>query len=657
MDFHKKFQAAQRRRSTTVLQRFWQKVRDTTTSQVVKQFAASGLDGEYVRSIGFDSLVVFLREKSVITVSKECLQRIHMMTTFRHGLPSDAPQSVKVRTFLAGYMIAYYPTRVFESMDTLEQALYDASVPMLTAFEQIWKLIHAGTQFSAVPHDLTKDFQALLFRYLKCFGEWKVPDQRNLQLRITHALAALYEAEARLPPEEREDSKLRVQFRAQIQELRAKLLQVAGPDALRAFDENPRAPGASLPRLYTNEQLAHELLLDPTFQLEEYGGRNNLELHHTRDMFQRAFWESLVDDLQLATPCYSRVLHVLGEIRNGVANLQGPNELDEVIDLNFIKEQAEAGLYDWNSCRGLMDSIITVIKRVQAPKREAETTEKWRTFSGRLDCPAEERPRVLSEGMELLLDRLNTMRIDAANARLRLIARSIADTGVDYERGHFEKKLKDGKVSLERATEWLGTAIRQEVERNEGLRASLVDGSASAFLHVHSAAMLALVTEPIDGETYPETLLLDVHRLSSYQEEFRQQTTAAALYVMASQMLQPGAALSAIASLMRTEGWVPTVEAIEGVLVEHNRADGALLKALRQSFLPTDGVHRLIGTRLRALWWRKMRGEQPCAFSHTIEPLVPRIEKAVAKLTTLACVNRAVHAPIYNEIIRAAVAV
>ena len=657
MDFHKKLQAAQRRRSTAVLERFWHKARDATTSRVVKQFAASGLDGEYVKSISFDSLVVFLREQSVITLSKACLQRIHLMTTFRHGLLSGAPESVNVRMVLAGYMIAYRPTHVFEAMGAREQALFDASVPMLTAFERIWKLINAGTRFSAVPHDLTKDFQALLFHYLKCFGEWKVPDQRKLQLRITHALAALYEAEARLPPEEQEDSKLRVQFRARIQELRTKLLQVAGPDALRAFDENPRAPGASLPRFFTSEQLAHELLLDPTFQLEEYGGRNNLGFHHARDMFQRAFWESLVDDLQLATPCYSRVLRVLGEIRDGVANLQGSNELDEVIDLNFIKEQAETGLYDWNSCRGLMDRVITVIKRVQAPKRDEETKEKWRTFSARLDCSADERPRVLSEGMELLLDRLNVMRIDAANARLRLVARVVADTGVDYERGHFEKKLKGGTVSLERVTEWLGTAIRQEVEHNEGLRASLVDGSASAFLHVHSAAMLALVTEQVDEETYPETLHLDVHRLSSYQEEFRQQTTAAALYVMASQMLQPGAALSAIASLMRTEGWVPTVEAIEGVLVEHNRADGALLKALRQSFLPTDGVHRLIGTRLRALWWRKMRGEQPCAFSHTIEPLVPRIEKAVAKLTTLAGVNRAVHAPIYNEIIRAAVAV
>ena len=178
---------------------------------------------------------------------------------------------------------------------------------MLTLFERICKLINAGTQFSAVPHDLTKDFQALLFHYLKCSGEWKVPDLQKLQLRIKHALAALYQAEARLPPEEREDSKLRVQFRARIQELRTKLLKGCRARRLRAFDENPRAPGASLPRLFTSEQLAHELLLDPTFQLEEYGGSNNPEFHHTRDMFQRAFWESLVDDLQLATPCYSRV--------------------------------------------------------------------------------------------------------------------------------------------------------------------------------------------------------------------------------------------------------------------------------------------------------------------------------------------------------------
>ena len=70
--------------------------------------------------------------------------------------------------------------------------------------------------------------------------------------------------------------------------------------------------------------------------------------------------------------------------------------------------------------------MITVIKCSQVPKRDAETMEnnqeKWRVFSARMDCPVEEPPRALCDGLELLLDRLNAIHIDAANALLRLIA-------------------------------------------------------------------------------------------------------------------------------------------------------------------------------------------------------------------------------------------
>jgi hypothetical protein len=38
----------------------------------------------------FESLVVFLREKSVISLVKACLQRIHLLCTFHHGSPSKA---------------------------------------------------------------------------------------------------------------------------------------------------------------------------------------------------------------------------------------------------------------------------------------------------------------------------------------------------------------------------------------------------------------------------------------------------------------------------------------------------------------------------------------------------------------------------------------
>ena len=674
-------------KAAAIVKRFWNNSRDATTSRAVKRFAATGPNGDRVQSISFDSLVVMLREKPVIDATRTCLQRIHMLTTFRHGSPSKAlaPENVNVRVFLAGYMVAYRPTHVFESMGTLEQALCDAAKPLLAAFERIWRLLLSGKSFSEVPHQLTRNFPTLLFEYLKRFKAWKVPDEAKLTCRIKHALIALYQAHEHLPPDEPEDSKLNVEFRTQIERLRTKLQQIAGADALRAFDEerakdpmfaaggggggNGGGAGsayAALPGRMTNEQLAHELLLDPKFQLDESGGCSveNPAFHRIRESFHRAFWDSLVDDLKLDAPCYVRVLRVLSEIRDGVADIAGGRaaaDISEVIDLDFIKHQAEAGLYGWDSCRKLFACVVAVIQSVQLPKRDSETANKWRELNAEMDgVDMEGRPRALCHGLEFLLDRVNAMRIDAANSRLRLISPVVKDHGVEYERDKFQTKLQDGTYTLERTTQWIYATIRREVESNDGLQQQIANGAASAFLHIHSAAMLALVTDPvtIKGDMCPETLLFDVFRLGSYQHEFRQQTTAAALFVTASHMLPAGDALTAISSLVKTEDWAPTVEAIEEILVQKNKADGAVLKALRQCVEPSDSVHKLIGQRLRTLWWTKMRGEQPksCSFVRAVEPLVPRIDKAIAKLNLVAGINRAVHAPIYNVLIRGQVA-
>ena len=240
----------------------------------------------------FENLVITLREKRVIAISKACLQRIHLLTTFRHGSPPRAlaPENVNVRVFLAGYMIAYRSTHVFESMGALEHALLDAATPLLEKFQQICSVIREKKAFSEVPHGLSCDFPTMLFEYLKRFKAWKVPDEAKLTCRIKHALIALYQAEGHLPADEPEDSKLKLEFRTQIERLRSKLQQIAGAEALQKFDEDRlsgalpgtvAAPGdgrggggayAALPGRMTNEQLAHELLLNPDFQLDEAGG-------------------------------------------------------------------------------------------------------------------------------------------------------------------------------------------------------------------------------------------------------------------------------------------------------------------------------------------------------------------------------------------------
>jgi hypothetical protein len=196
------------------------------------------------------------------------------------------------------------------------------------------------------------------------------------------------------------------------------------------------------------------------------GGCNieNPVFHRIRSSFHRAFWDSLVGDLQLASPCYTRILRVLAEIRDGISDLAGTvyqASIMETIDVDLIKQQCEAGAYGWESCTRLISGIVDVIQRTQAPKRDAETAAKWATHRASLLGAATKKttttkssennddknddhknddpqPRILCNALEFLLDRVNAMRIDAANARLRLISPVIKDHGIDYERGKFQ---------------------------------------------------------------------------------------------------------------------------------------------------------------------------------------------------------------------------
>ena len=472
------------------IQRFLRRYKNATTQKIVALFLGGGPTIEKVKSISFEHLVVFLREKHIIAISKACLQRIHLLCTFRHGTlcRTLAPENVNVRVFLAAFMIAYRSTHVFEGMGQLEQSLLESAIPLLERFQQICDSLRKGDPpvgFAGVSETLTREFPEMLFEYLKRFKAWKVPDEAKLILRIKHALLALYQAQEHLPPVESEESNLRAEFSAQIDRLRSKFRQIAGADALAAFDEQRRSGRypvsggdggggdgdgggdgngggcayAALPGRMTNEQLAHELLLDPTFQLDEHGGPNSSEnptFYRIRETFHNAFWNSLVDDLTLGRPCYIRVIRVLAEIRDGINDLAGSRSsgnITEIVDLDFIQTQADKGLYCWDSCMRLIGSIVEVVQLVQAPARDQQTKDKWKEVKVAMEkaaADAADQPRSFCRALEFLLDRVNAMRIDAANARLRLIAPVLRDHGTDYERGKLADKIKDGSLTLER---------------------------------------------------------------------------------------------------------------------------------------------------------------------------------------------------------------
>jgi hypothetical protein len=225
--------------------------------------------------------------------------------TFLYGSPAKAlnPDHVNIRVVLAAYMIAVQPTRVFESMGPLEKSLFESAVGLTTSLEHLATDVARTGAFCLVGADMAESFPKAIFEFLRRFKAWKVPDEAKLTCRIKHALIALYQAEKQLPPNEPEDSKLRIEFRVQTERLRGKLQQIAGVAALTEFDQNCKSgvlkspigescgpcAYAALPGRMSNEQLAHELLMDPMFQLSDTGdvASANPFYHRIRQSFHQ----------------------------------------------------------------------------------------------------------------------------------------------------------------------------------------------------------------------------------------------------------------------------------------------------------------------------------------------------------------------------------
>jgi hypothetical protein len=125
----------------------------------------------------YDALLVRLENKTVIAKMKSCLQRISLLSTFRHGSPSDKSENVNTRFFLAAYMIAFRPNHVFESFGDLEKTLYESAQATIAKFESICNAIVVKGSFRDIDKEISSDFPNLLYTYLVNFQKWKTPDQ------------------------------------------------------------------------------------------------------------------------------------------------------------------------------------------------------------------------------------------------------------------------------------------------------------------------------------------------------------------------------------------------------------------------------------------------------------------------------------------------
>ena len=699
--------------STVYLQCLWKrKFKLLTTHRIVKYLLSLGLTHEHVNSISFDSLVVFLRGKDLISASKACLQRIYYLCISRHGSSntSFSFENDNIKVFLSVYMIACHPNSIFDNMGTVENELYKASIPLITTFQNICNVIHlSNNSFHDVSHDLTKDFLSLLFKYVECFKEWKLQDEIVFVGRIKNALSALYNAKKQLPHNEPDNSHIKIELLTQINQLRNKLEKIAGSEALVQFEqqyteqyteqqyteqqyteqqyteqqyteqqyteqyteEQSESNNSNeldnseiiFPKRINNEYLAHELLINPKFQLDCSDNKEYL-----------TFWNSLENDLKCTIPSYSKVLQILKKINDEINDLTKDLEninILEIININFIKQQIEANLYTWINFNQLILSIVEVIQKIQVPQRNNETKEQWELISKQIyDASVDEQPQVLCNSLKFIINCFNSIRIDLANERLRLIAPVIKDYGIEYEQNKFQNKLVNGTITLERTQNWIRLNLRHEVELNKVDLNLFRNRNTNAFIHFHSISILSLITNEITIKTElcPETILFDVHRLFIIQQEFQYIVTSITIMIKVKKYLSllnndELQVLTSITELFTQETKLKidleqTIIEINNFiehlpLTQENKKN--ILKDLEHSTSFDDPIYQCVSQQIKLMCIKIMKDEiipnNLFLGIDIVKIFIPRIEKSVKKLVLLTNINWKVHSLIYKKII------
>ena len=632
----------------------------------------------------YPDLSTKLKSKPVIASCKSCLDQLGSLLSVNGLLDGrNSPSSGIVGSFLAAFIVVFHPNTVFETRAEQEDSLYRSADRLLIIFDQVCCTIisQSGQACITISREVLGSYAEALLEYVDLFLVWKNHDKSRLCERIYHSLQAITDALAKLPTSKSEVTVERVQLLTQAKTLRGRLKRIAGADALTSYDaEHPQlvddiaitseSDFASLFEPMSNEQLAHEVLLDPSFRLQADVDGGDLSTHGVRSVMQIAFWTGVEEDLRRMPPCYGRVLRVLVQVREGVAAVASPSvktALAELVDENLIRQQAEKGLYGWKECVALISNITIYICDTQVPKRKAETEERWSALKCEMDAAdAAAQPGFLCRGLQFLIARANAARADVGNERLMRLASAIQLHGVDYEREKFDAKLRSNALALDQTRAWLRKTLsnRQDKLKN-------VEGNcATTHRHILAVATAQLAAE-YNGTKCPETLLLDSTRLLSLAADFRRLLRAATTLLAARRILAEAgcpvrtideAVSAATDSLLRLEAQTDSdiAEAVvaAAVSVAGRGCQDAILNGVQSALAaPAEAVLSVLRQRLLDAWTQAAAGGEEAALSggslgNGLEALWPAVLRSARVLGRMAWVNRQVHADRYSAILR-----
>ncbi|MBN3305355.1 T-complex protein 11-like protein 1 [Amia ocellicauda] len=427
----------------------------------------------------------------------------------------------------------------------------------------------------------------------------------------------------------------------------------------------------------TNMALAHEIVVNGGFKVKPTNLADGSLEKTVRDIVHKAFWDCLDAQLSEDPPTYDHAIKLLGEIKETLLSFLLPghtrlrNQINEVLDLELIRQEAENGALDINK---LAEFVIGMMGTLCAPSRDQEI-KKLRSIT------------VIVPLFKAIFSVMDLMKIDMANFAVSSIRPHLMQQSIEYERNKFQEFIEKQPNALDFTRAWLhntaNALLNADVEVSPSGAGATCSPPALCPTSLHNRAYLNLLQWDHTSAPFPETLLMDETRFQEMHMELEQLTVIAAVLLITYNIT--GAAISGLSgfaeklkntikvlltgmhhpSFNTSEAFATISEKIcvevNSCLSQHGftpfSADKeAVLKGQIDAVKNSDNsIRKLIDSRIQTflMGYLDSSHQKPStAVPGGLVPIQRELEEIAVKFSRLVNYNKMVFSPYYEQILK-----
>lgn len=272
-----------------------------------------------------------------------------------------------------------------------------------------------------------------------------------------------------------------------------------------------------LNEILKNPQLRHDILFDPQLQF-----RPNLDGERgrrKRSIIDKYWLEIMKECSQFFMPGNQVKLvrvpllfQTLRDILISLLPVKNRSIIYEVLDLELIYQELQVKNFNFLKLSKFLHSFF---KTHCAPMRDELVNtmyEKFDTSYHQNDLSS------LIEGLKLIFQILECMKLDIANHQIRLLRPILIETAIDFEKDYFNQLINFNKINLEDSVSWFKTNYEKNVA-NGKIESNTSEITLKTNLVLSVLDLLScqkLVNE------FPQTLSFDHTRLVLLRADIRQ---------------------------------------------------------------------------------------------------------------------------------------